>query len=143
MERMAAETYKWLKWQFSVWRVPLRGGERWPESAGLYVFARLESKTKEAPRYTALRVGQCLDFSDRLPTHERWKEAVQLGMTHVHLREVKSQARRDQIECLIWNEFDPPVNRNAPKGCRRYLRKLKKEGGPQDLIRELQEALYG
>lgn len=139
---MAAETYRWLKWEFCVWRVPLRGGVRWPETSGLYVFARLESKTKEAPRYRALRVGQCLDFSARLPTHERWKEAEQLGMTHVHTRVVESQSLRDKIECLIWKEFDPPLNRIAPKGCRRYLERLERAGGLQERIREIREALY-
>ena len=66
-----------------------------------------------------------------------------MGMTHVHVRVAGSPSRRDKIECRIWDEFEPPMNKVSPEGCRDYLRMRKKEGRLRRLIRRIREALFG
>lgn len=100
------KTYKW----------PLENGEAcnfyvyeydttWNEEAGLYIFAY---QTQQS--WTALYVGQTDNFSNRLPNHERWEEAVQLGATHVHTVVVSLQTDRDQLEKRLIQVLQPEMN---------------------------------
>ena len=137
---MSSNTAKWLRWRFDVYSYSY---DHWPEEPGVYVFARLDSKPHTTPRWKVLYVGQCRDFSDRLSDHERREEAKRQGMTHVHIRVVNSPSRRDRIECRIWAEFEPPMNKIAPEGCRDYLRMRQREGRLRRLMRRIRETLSG
>jgi len=78
----------------------------WNEVAGLYIFAYPTNDT----HWTALYVGKADDFSDRIPSHERWPEAVQLGATHVHALVVPLEANRDNWEQMLIRHLQPPMN---------------------------------
>lgn len=80
--------------------------KNWLAKAGLYIF----SYQDKDGIWRALYVGQTDDFSDRLPTHERLKEAVRLGATHIHTRVVPLQADRDTLERALIRHLLPPMN---------------------------------
>jgi hypothetical protein len=77
----------------------------WNEFAGLYIFAYLSGEY-----WHALYVGQTTDFSSRLPSHERWDEAVQKGATHIHALLVPQAANRDKVEKMLIQNLQPPMN---------------------------------
>ncbi len=71
-------TTKWLDLEFYVYEHVNLG---WSEVGGLYVFAGQRLDDSGILRWHPLYVGKTQDFSARLPTHERWPEAVQAGAT--------------------------------------------------------------
>ena len=78
----------------------------WNNVAGLYIFAYRVGQTD----WYALYVGQAVDFSSRMPSHERWDEAVRLGATHVHALVVPLVANRDKWEKMLIQTLHPPMN---------------------------------
>jgi hypothetical protein len=78
----------------------------WNKVAGLYIFTYRTDDT----HWTALYVGKADDFSERIPSHERWLEAVQLGATHVHALGVPLEANRDNWEKMLIQHLQPPMN---------------------------------
>ena len=77
----------------------------WNAVAGLYIFAYADSKS-----WYALYVGQTTDFSDRIPGHELWDNAVQLGATHIHALKVSQAATRDKWEKMLIQNLQPSLN---------------------------------
>jgi hypothetical protein len=77
----------------------------WRRAAGLYIFAGVSDG-----RWRALYIGQTENFSDRIPDHERWDEAVRLGATHVHARLEANALHRATIERELIGAFRPPLN---------------------------------
>ncbi len=78
----------------------------WNRAAGLYIFAH----STDASHWRAVYVGQTDDFSSRIPGHERWSEAARLGATHVHAAVVPQQANRDNLEKMLIQSLQPPLN---------------------------------
>ncbi len=78
----------------------------WNRLAGLYIFACIRDET----HWRALYVGQTDDFGSRIPSHERWTEAVLLGATHVHAAVVSNQADRNMLEAMLIQNLQPPMN---------------------------------
>jgi hypothetical protein len=81
----------------------------WYKVAGLYIFAYPTDQT----HWHALYVGQTDDFSSRIPSHERWNEAVRLGATHIHAVVVPQAATRDKLEKILIQTLQPPMNVQA------------------------------
>lgn len=98
---MLVGRYQWLRYAFTVWTL----NTIWSGSAGVYVFAR-----QTQAGYFALYVGETSSFSDRFASHEHWNQAVQLGMTHVHTREVANRTERLRLERQLVNALSPPLN---------------------------------
>jgi len=75
--------------------------------AGNYVFAKEVTPNQFQPLY----FGQADDLQARIPTHERMRDAIKLGATHVmaHSTQGGLEARCDEERDLIarWN---PPMN---------------------------------
>jgi excinuclease UvrABC nuclease subunit len=92
----------WLTHEFSVHQ----HGENWNAVAGLYIFAAMNSEGRWFPLY----VGQAESLAERIPTHERWQEAVRLGATHVHARVVANGMMRDSLETELIQVFQPRLN---------------------------------
>ena len=92
----------WLTYDFNVYE----HGANWNAVAGLYIFAGLNS----AGQWVALYIGQATSLAERIPTHERWQEAVQLGATRVHARVEAQAATRDLIEAALILNFQPVLN---------------------------------
>lgn len=75
--------------------------------AGNYVFAKLLQDGTYLPLY----FGEAVDLQARIPSHERWQEAVRLGASHIlaHTTQGGESARQNEERDLIqyWN---PPLN---------------------------------
>ena len=57
---------------------------KWNNVPGNYIFAKWEGSVLGG-RWTPLYIGETENFERRLvPSHERWADALQHGMTHVH-----------------------------------------------------------
>ena len=101
------ETVNWAGYQFLVYK---------PEEArnaamgGLYVFAKLTYDWIGNRTWQALYVGQAMFFSTRLPSHERWSEAENLGANQIHLMVVSNPFQRSQIESYLIENLNPPLN---------------------------------
>ena len=95
----------WLGHTFSV-HLP---SVEWSTAAGIYIFCGVSPQNK----WTCLYVGQTVSFQarpGRPGAHDRWKEAVALGATHVHAMVVPLQAGRDRIERELIAGYKPPLN---------------------------------
>jgi hypothetical protein len=77
----------------------------WNAVAGLYIFAY-----DDGQYWRALYVGKTEDFSARIPSHERFDEAVRRGATHVHAAVIPQAANRDTWEQLLIAQLQPPLN---------------------------------
>ncbi|TXT21074.1 MAG: hypothetical protein FD138_4110 [Planctomycetota bacterium] len=78
----------------------------WRDLPGVYIFCGINHQQ----RWIAHYVGQTDSFAERLPNHERWLEARQLGATHVHARVVSPMATRDQVERELIRGYQPRLN---------------------------------
>lgn len=78
----------------------------WNDVAGVYIFAIKDAKGN----FTALYVGQCDSFKNRIPNHERWAEAARKGATIVLAVPVSRQADRDSLESDLIAQLQPPLN---------------------------------
>lgn len=96
----------WIKYEFEV----LKKEGKWNKVGGLYIFAGLLTDPQGIDQWFPYYIGQTGDFSDRIPNHEKWEEAVQLGATHVHARVVKTPLARGLIERELISSFQPPLN---------------------------------
>jgi hypothetical protein len=87
----------------------------WNAVAGLYIFAYFDGQY-----WRALYVGQTNDFSNRIPSHERWEEASRLGATHIHAAVIPQAANRDTYEQLLIGCLQPSMNEHH-RGLRRMV----------------------
>lgn len=99
-------TARWLEWDFGVYEHDVN----WPAIPGLYVFAAPASGGPADHPWRAVYVGQTTSFASRLPTHENWPEAVQLGATHIHARREDEEDMREAIERRLVEALQPPMN---------------------------------
>jgi hypothetical protein len=88
---------------FTIFRV----NDNWKKVAGLYIFAYTYNEGKNCQ---AIYIGQTDDFSSRIPCHEKWESAVQLGATHVHALVVPHAATRDTLERCLIAHLQPTLN---------------------------------
>ncbi len=97
---------------------------RLPEEPGLYLFVAADLDEGWIPLYVGQTGGLRKRMKPRdgngLPTHENWSEAAEHGATYIHYRIVRSEEKRDELECRIWKDYQPPVNKKAPDGCKRH-----------------------
>ncbi|MBD2626450.1 GIY-YIG nuclease family protein [Trichormus variabilis] len=77
----------------------------WNKVPGLYIFAHLQGNM-----WTALYVGKTINFSSRLPDHDRLDEAIKLGATHIHAVVIPQQRQRDILEQMLIQYLQPPLN---------------------------------
>jgi hypothetical protein len=78
----------------------------WSDVGGIYIFTGVNAQNQWYPLY----IGQAVSLAERLPTHERWQEAVKLGATHVHAAAIPLAADRDRIEKALIGQFQPRLN---------------------------------
>lgn len=95
---------RWLDRDFHVYDARATA---WNGVPGLYIFAGEDSAQRV---WRALYVGQTHSFEERIPTHERWPEARQLGATHVHARVEQDAVLRTALERQLIQAFQPPLN---------------------------------
>ena len=92
----------WLSHGFTIYQPPTQ----WNNVAGIYIFVGVNSQNQWDPLY----IGQADSFQDRIPSHEQWEPAVELGATHVHAMVVPLEANRDTIEKELIQAYQPPLN---------------------------------
>jgi excinuclease UvrABC nuclease subunit len=92
----------WSSYEFGVYTPTTT----WNSVSGIYIFSGLDANN----RWVALYIGQANSFAERLPGHERWSDAKQLGATHIHAMVVSTQEMRDKIEALLIQNFQPRLN---------------------------------
>ena len=78
----------------------------WNSVGGIYIFTYLQANNYWKPLY----IGQTEDFSQRIPNHERWAEAVRRGATHIHVKVVSHASTRDVLELMLIKYCQPPMN---------------------------------
>ena len=100
------QKYSWLDCEFDIC---LQDG-LWRATSGLYIFAAPTKDHQSTGSWLALYVGQTSDFSTRIPNHERWQEALQLGATHVHARDETASVVLDKMEEGLIQIYQPPMN---------------------------------
>jgi excinuclease UvrABC nuclease subunit len=99
---MSANTVNWGGYEFDV----CKQTANWNDVGGIYIFTGLNQQG----RWRAFYIGQAQSLKDRIPDHERWDEAVQLGATHVHARAVSQEATRDTVEAELIAAYQPALN---------------------------------
>lgn len=107
--------YPWADWQFEVHPYYT---ENWPDTGGVYIFARSIPDMPEAlvdPHTTweALYIGKATSIKTRFDGgHEKWDDALDLGFTHVHILWVDDSESelRKSIEALLIDRYQPPLN---------------------------------
>jgi excinuclease UvrABC nuclease subunit len=92
----------WLNHEFHV----DHHGAAWNDVPGIYIFCGINAQNQWAPLY----IGQAESFAARLPTHERWQEATQLGATHVHAIVVPQANTRQALEAQLIQAYQPRLN---------------------------------
>ena len=98
-----ADTVNWLSYEFTVYE----RNTNWNNVGGIYIFTGLNLQNL----WVAYYIGETGSFSTRIPSHERWFQAVQLGATHVHARGESLEASRVAVEIELIQNFDPPLNK--------------------------------
>jgi len=73
----------------------------------VYLFCGVKQPENQ---WVLLYVGQAEDLADRLSTHERWPEAVELGATHIHAMAVSMATDRNSIEQELIRAYQPQLN---------------------------------
>jgi len=107
-----------VSWQGHRFHV-LTMGAKWSAHSGIYIFAGFNSENLWVPLY----IGQASQFCERLASHERWEEAVQLGATHVHAMVAPLQENRDLIESQLIQCYQPPLNVQLKAAIERLVRR--------------------
>jgi len=92
----------WSGYQFNVYH---QNGD-WNHKSGIYIFCGVSPRNQ----WVALYIGQADSFRNRIPQHEQWNQAVQLGATHVHALVVEQGWQRDAIERLLIQNHQPHLN---------------------------------
>ncbi len=92
----------WSSFQFTVYTA----NTTWNDVAGIYIFCGLNPQNQ----WVSLYIGQADSFRKRIPSHEQWSQAVQLGATHIHALVVPQAASRDTIEEHLIETYQPVLN---------------------------------
>jgi len=78
----------------------------WNKVGGVYAFA-----TESPPgNWQVFYIGQTDDFSQRMPNHDRWEEAVRSGARIVLACPIPNAATRDQVERELCQQLKPNLN---------------------------------
>lgn len=105
--------YPWAEYQFEI---HLRETPNWPDTGGVYVFAKSIPDVPGAlfnphTTWNALYIGQTESFSNRIhDDHEKWMDALDRGFSYVHILRVDDPELRESIEALLIDRYQPRLN---------------------------------
>ena len=106
-------SHEWLGTEFTVHEYEIAD---WPDSGGVYILAKRtfgpvgEILLRGADHWEALYVGKAeKSFRERLRDHEKWSDALGLGLTHVHVR-VAGAIEQTLLEGTLIAELQPRLN---------------------------------
>jgi hypothetical protein len=86
---------------------PTMPGSTWLDKPGNYLFCKWNARN-----WVIQYAGECQSFSTRIPTHERWGEAVRdygVTMAFSHVTQGGVDARQREERDLI-QAYNPPMN---------------------------------
>ncbi len=103
-----SNTVQWLSYQFHV--CDYYG--KWREIGGVYIFTGFNLLTYgwRLPSY----IGESGNLRERMSGHEKWRQAVALGATHVHVMVVEQAFQRIMVEQELIQAYNPPLNDTLP-----------------------------
>ena len=93
---------KWLGYTFKIH--PYHSN--WADVGGVYAFSHVNNANEWYPLY----IGQSKSLMDRVLGHEKWREATDLGATHVLAMCENSKESRLRIERELIHYFNPHLN---------------------------------
>lgn len=96
------DTVNWGGYEFDVHTK----NTKWNDVPGLYIFTGLNQRN----RWVALYIGETDSLAERIPGHEHWTEAVQLGATHIHARAEQEENHRVLVEATLVSQYKPRLN---------------------------------
>lgn len=105
-DRTLDRTCMWLDYQFQVYNRDV-DWSKVPETGGVYIFALLQESSWQ---WIPLYIGETESFADRFPAHNKWREAMRLGVSHVHVLEVNEEDERKGIEKELGQSYAPRLN---------------------------------
>lgn len=82
----------------------------WNDVPGVYLFVNRPMLLGSVPCPTAVYVGQCNSFLNRICGHERWSEASRLGANEVHALVLHNSLDRDYFERDLITLLRPILN---------------------------------
>ena len=79
---------------------------------GVYIFSKIETSLggKELIQHVHLYIGKTHSFKERLPGHEKWSDAINLGMNMILLLPKKDKDCRKKIESNLIKKYKPILN---------------------------------
>jgi hypothetical protein len=83
----------------------------WNEVGGIYMFCRRVVLLNGCIIWMPVYIGKTNNFKIRLPSHEKWEKAIQLGAVKVLAVVEESEYRRSLLEFQLIQHFDPPLNK--------------------------------
>lgn len=83
----------------------------WADVGTVYGFL----KKNPSGNYTILYIGKAVSMKDRHGDHERWKEAIKKGATHIMARVVKEESARQAEEKALIAHYKPEMNTHHVK----------------------------
>ena len=101
-----SQTVNWDSHEFTVYGPQTS----WNEVGGIYIFAGATKDWTGNLQWRAFYVGKTQNFATRLPNHEDWLAAVQLGATHIHARTEEQANVRAQLEQNLIQKCQPVLN---------------------------------
>lgn len=79
----------------------------WNDVGGVYMMCKFDMlKNGWLPSY----IGQAASFKNRLSNHEQWCPSVRLGAQSVLAVVEPSKSKRDALERMLIQRFNPPLN---------------------------------
>ncbi len=96
------------KYQYEAYDV----NSTWNSVPGNYVFAAQGGQTILTESWGPIYIGETVDFSTRIPGHEKWVTARLKGATHVlaHVNRGGIEARQAEERDLV-RAYNPPLNK--------------------------------
>ena len=82
----------------------------WHDVPGVYIFASHQQPPGGPRQWSAIYVGATTSFSARIPNHEAWLAARNLGASAVHAMVVQRADQRKAIEEYLIARSQPQLN---------------------------------
>ena len=76
--------------------------------SGVYIFSSGYPTATSRIDHNFIYIGETTSFKERLtPNHHEWKDAIQMGMTHISVLQTSNHV---DIQNFLIGQFNPPLN---------------------------------
>jgi excinuclease UvrABC nuclease subunit len=77
---------------------------------GVYIFSLREKDNAGKNKHSVIYVGKTVKFNQRFESHEKWEEALKLGLNAICVLQVNTEKEMISIEKDIIPFYNPPLN---------------------------------